>query len=105
MPQGEWERWRADVTFTPPGGESLVRLHERVRVACDELAGAAAEGDVVVVSHVSPIKSAVAWAMGVGPETSWRMFLGVAAISRIAVGPRGPSLHAYNQVSHLEGRR
>ena len=105
MPQDEWERWRGDITFAPPGGESLLTLTERVQQACSDLALLAAEGDVVVVSHVSPIKAAVAWAVGVGPETSWRMFLGVAAICRIAIGPRGPSLHAYNDVSHLERHR
>ena len=55
------------------------------------------------MSHVSPIKAAVAWALGVGPETSWRMFLGVAAICRIEIGPRGPSLVGYNSVAHLAG--
>jgi broad specificity phosphatase PhoE len=103
MPTEGWEQWRADPSFAPPGGESLVALALRVRSACDDLAEDARERCVVVVSHVSPIKAAVAWALGVGPETSWRMFLGVAAICRVEVGPRGPSLIAYNSVAHLEG--
>ena len=101
MDQAAWNRWRADPSFAPPGGESLVALADRVWAACSALADEAREADVVVVSHVSPIKAAVAWALGVGPETSWRMFLGVAAITRIAIGPRGPSLTSYNDVAHL----
>lgn len=101
MPTADWDRWRADPSFAPPGGESLVALAERVRAACSDLADEAHEHDVVIVSHVSPIKAAVAWALGVGPETSWRMFLGVAAICRIEIGPRGPSLVGYNSVAHL----
>ena len=101
MDQALWDRWRADPGFAPPGGESLVALAARVREACEALVDEARESDVVVVSHVSPIKAAVAWALGVGPETSWRMFLGVAAICRIAIGPRGPSLISYNEVTHL----
>ena len=101
MDQGAWNRWRADPSFAPPGGESLVVLAERVWAACEALADEAQAADVVVVSHVSPIKAAVAWALGVGPETSWRMFLGVAAITRIAIGPRGPSLTSYNEQGHL----
>ena len=101
MDQGAWDRWRADPSFAPPGGESLVDLAARVVEACEALAPRARDTDVVVVSHVSPIKAAVAWALGVGPDTSWRMFLGVAAITRISIGPRGPSLTAYNDVSHL----
>lgn len=99
-----WDAWRADPSFAPPGGESLVALAERVRAACADLAEDARERDVVVVSHVSPIKAAVAWALDVGPETSWRMFLDVAAVCRIGIGPRGPSLLAYNSVAHLAGR-
>jgi broad specificity phosphatase PhoE len=98
-----WDAWRADPGFAPPGGESLVALAARVRAACDDLAGEASEGDVLVVSHVSPIKAAVAWALGVGPETSWRMFLDVAAVCRIAVSARGPSLVGYNSTAHLAG--
>lgn len=101
MDQAAWERWRSDPSFAPPGGESLEALAHRVVDACEALAPRARDRDVVVVSHVSPIKAAVAWALGVGPDTSWRMFLGVAAITRISIGPRGPSLTAYNDVSHL----
>ncbi|MGH9103201.1 MAG: histidine phosphatase family protein, partial [Acidimicrobiales bacterium] len=66
-----WRRWAADPSWRPPGGESLADVAARVGQACDELAVGGA--DVVVVSHVSPIKAAVAWALGVGPEIAWRM--------------------------------
>jgi broad specificity phosphatase PhoE len=101
MDPAAWERWRGDPSFAPPGGESLVDLAARVHAACEALVDEARAADVVVVSHVSPIKAAVAWALGVGPETSWRMFLGVAAVTRIAIGPRGPSLTSYNETQHL----
>ena len=98
-----WRRWRSDVAFAPPGGESLHDLGERVGAACDDLLEAARDGHVVVVTHVSPIKAAVAWAMGVGIEVSWRMFVAPASATRIAVGDRGPSLHGFNDVGHLAG--
>jgi probable phosphoglycerate mutase len=101
MDQAEWDRWRADPSFAPPGGESLVALAVRVHEACEALVEEARAGDVVVVSHVSPFLAAVAWALGVGAETSWRMYLGVAAVTRIAISPRGPSLVAYNETHHL----
>ena len=97
-----WERWRADAAWAPAGGESLTEVGRRVRSACEDVAAAAASaGDVVVVSHVSPIKAAVAWALGVGDEIAWRMHLDVAAVSRIAVSSRGPSLRSWNERSHL----
>jgi broad specificity phosphatase PhoE len=96
-----WRRWRSDVAFAPPGGESLHALGERVADACDELVDAARDGHVVVVTHVSPIKAAAAWAMGVGMEVSWRMFVAPASVTRIAVRERGPSLHGFNDLAHL----
>lgn len=101
VPAETWQQWRSDSSFTPPGGESLVDLGMRVRDACGELMERAADEDVVVVSHVSPIKAAAAWALGVSDEVSWRMFLDVAAISRVRVTPAGASLVAWNDRCHL----
>jgi broad specificity phosphatase PhoE len=85
VPEELWQRWRADVDFAPPGGESLATLGRRVRTACEDLAAEATEADIVVVSHVSPIKAAVAWALGVGDELSWRLHVAPASVTRIAV--------------------
>jgi broad specificity phosphatase PhoE len=101
VPVELWERWRRDVGHCPPGGESLAAVGERVRGACTELLAEAAERDVVVVSHVSPIKAAVAWALGVGDEAVWRMFLEVASVCRVGVGPHGPMLRSFNECAHL----
>ena len=103
VPAERWAAWRADVDWAPPGGESLRALGARVRAACTELADQARHDHVVVVSHVSPIKAAAAWAMGVGDEVSWRLFLAPASVTRVAVTERGPSLHGFNDVSHLAG--
>ncbi len=88
--------WRPDASFVPPGGEPLVALGRRVRAACEELTSEAAEVDVLVVTHVSPIKAAVAWALGVGDEVTWRLFVSDAAVCRIAFGHWGPMLVAFN---------
>ena len=91
-----WARWRADPRFVPAGGESLHQLGTRVREACGELAPMAADQDVVVVTHVSPIKAAVAWALGVGDEVAWRLFVADASVCRVALRPEGPALVAFN---------
>jgi alpha-ribazole phosphatase len=99
-----WEHWRADPDYAPPGGESLTELDRRVAAALDELSHDAQHRDVVVVSHVSPIKAAIAWAVGnsVG-VMSWRCRLDVASICRIAVTPRGPVMISFNETAHLAG--
>jgi broad specificity phosphatase PhoE len=92
-----WARWRSDPTYVPAGGESLADLGARVRAACAALAEEVRDHDVVVVSHVSPIKAAVAWALGAGDELGWRLFVEVASIARVAVDANGPSLRSLNE--------
>ncbi|MFN2608827.1 MAG: histidine phosphatase family protein [Acidimicrobiales bacterium] len=96
-----WERWRADPDAVPPGGESLAAVGRRVRPALEELAARAATEDVVVVSHVSPIKAAVTWALGVADPVAWQLFLDVASVTRLGVGDRGPVLRSFNDTCHL----
>lgn len=102
VPADVWAAWQADPTLAPGGGESLVELGDRVRAACADLAADAAHTDVVVVTHVSPVKAALAWALGVGDEVSWRAYVAPASITRIATAGRRPSLHAFNGCAHLD---
>lgn len=98
VPADLWSRWRADVTLAPAGGESLAAVGARVRDACAGLVDQATESDVVVVSHVSPIKAAIAWALGVDDAVAWRMFVKDAAVARIATAPPAPLLMSFNEV-------
>jgi broad specificity phosphatase PhoE len=105
VPADVWLEWRRNPDFRPAGGETLAEVETRVAGACEELfaddgAGARASvGDVVVVSHVTPIKAAVAWALGAGPELSWRLHLQTASVTRIGWGNGAPVLHGFNQVA------
>jgi broad specificity phosphatase PhoE len=98
LPDDVWRHWRADPGFVPGGGESLSSLGERVRAACEEVVGDAAERDVVIVTHVSPIKAAIAWVLDAGDEIAWRLFVLDGAIARIQVDARGPVLLSFNEV-------
>lgn len=97
----QWAQWRHDSSFRPPGGESLVELEHRVKPALEQLRAEAQERDVVIVSHVSPIKCAVTWALDVEPQVTWRFHLDRASICRIAVTARGLSVLSMNEVAHL----
>lgn len=101
VPPEVWAKWRSDVDFAPPGGESHAQLAARVATALDDLAAEAAERDVVVVTHVSPIKASLAWALGVGIEISWRCFVAQASITTIGMTDRGASLRMFNDTHHL----
>jgi broad specificity phosphatase PhoE len=97
VPEDFWDAWRNDASIAPDGGESLAAVGARVRAACDDLTDAAAGENVVVVSHVSPIKAAVTWALGGDDAMVWRMFLDVAAVCRVGFRPHGPVLISYDE--------
>ena len=101
VPAEVWSAWRADPTFVPPGGESLAGLGARVRSALQDLVADATEATVVVVTHVSPVKAALAWALGVGDEVAWRAFVAPGSLMRVRVNERGPTLVAFNDTCHL----
>jgi probable phosphoglycerate mutase len=106
VPADTWRQWRSDPGFCPPGGETLSSVTRRVSSALEDWAPRAGGGTLVVVSHVSPIKAGVIWALGVGEDATWRMRLDNASICRLSVGadsrgrPRG-SLGSFNETSHL----
>lgn len=99
VPDEAWAAWRADSDFAPPGGESLARLTARVHDALDDLASRLDGRRVVVVSHVSPVKAAVGWALGMGPEVAWRTFVAPGSITRLGLGPTGPVLRGFNETA------
>jgi alpha-ribazole phosphatase len=97
VPSEVWNMWRKDPDFVPEGGESLSMLDARVRPACAALIDRARLGNVVVVSHVSPIKTAVAWALDVDLGISWRSHLSTASVCRIDIRANGPVLFSFNE--------
>jgi len=63
----------------------------------------ARDADVVIVSHVSPIKAAVAWALGGDIAMSFRCHLDQAAVCRVVVGAGGaPVLRSFNEVLYRD---
>jgi len=105
VPADVWRAWRASPEFRPAGGETLAEVDARVGAACEELfaepeSGARSpDGDVVVVSHVTPIKAAVAWALGATGALSWRLHLQTASVTRIGWGNGVPVLYGFNEVA------
>ncbi len=101
LPADVWRQWQSNLKYCPPNGESMLALYKRVSEGLDQLVEAAGEQNVVVVSHVTPIKAALCWALGARPESIWRSWVGQASITRIEVSKRGPSLHEFNSMAHL----
>jgi len=95
-------RWLGDPSVPPPGGESFDLVHRRVRAARDELVARHGGGNVVVVSHVTPIKSLLRLGLDVGPSLLFRLHLDLASLSVVEFYPDGlASVRLVNDTSHL----
>ncbi len=93
-----WEDWMSDINFTPPNGESVASVGLRVRAVCNDIAKSGYGNDevVIAVSHVSPIKAAISWALGVDDSATWRMHLDTASLSSITIIEGQPIMNRFN---------
>lgn len=98
VPPETWARWRSEPDFAPDGGETLAEVATRVHAACNDLLAMAADAEVVVVSHATPVKLAMAWALEADPIITWRTFVDQASVTRILVRDGRPVLTGFNLV-------
>lgn len=101
LPQSVWDSWREDEHFAPEGGESFGSVAARVKAACDEILARSADHDIVVVSHMTPIKTAVAWALDTPLDIMFHTQLSHGALCRIGLGAHGALLHSFNETLPL----
>lgn len=82
--QAGLDAWLGSLDVPPPGGESFRAVEERVLGALARVREQHAGRTVVVVSHVTPIKTLVAQAMGAPLEALFRMELSPASVSVVS---------------------
>jgi broad specificity phosphatase PhoE/ribonuclease HI len=86
----EMSSWLGDLESAPHGGESFRVVEKRVLEGRDRMVASYAGQTVVVVSHVTPIKTLVADALGAPLEAVYRMELAPASVSVISYFKGGP---------------
>jgi probable phosphoglycerate mutase len=95
-------RWLSDTSVEPPNGESFDAVHRRVRRGRDDIIARYGGGTIVVVSHVTPIKSLLRMALDAGPSLLFRLHLDTASLSIAEFYPDGnASVRLVNDTSHL----
>ena len=97
VPPEVWQSWKTNAMYATKGGESFGVLDARVRAACEGLADRIHTRNVVVVSHVSPIKAAVGWALNTSMDIMFHCHLSQASMCRVDMGKFGPLLHSFNE--------
>ncbi|MFC8126386.1 bifunctional RNase H/acid phosphatase [Streptomyces sp. NPDC057302] len=98
----ELNAWLASPDAAPPGGESFAEVARRVSETRDRLTAEYAGRTVLLVTHVTPIKTLVRLALGAPPESLFRMELSAASVSTVAYyGDGNASVRLLNDTSHL----
>ncbi|MEU7828593.1 MULTISPECIES: bifunctional RNase H/acid phosphatase [unclassified Nonomuraea] len=98
----ELAAWLADPTIAPPDGESFEAVAERVRRAEERLVERYEGRTVLIVSHVTPIKTLLRFALMAPPEALYRMHLDLACLSLIEHYTDGQSVvKSFNDTFHL----
>jgi broad specificity phosphatase PhoE len=99
----ELAAWLADPAVPPPGGESFADVSIRVTGALRRVLADRPRRRVLIVSHVTPIKTLVVAALLAPPAALYRMHLDVAALCEIDWYADGPAvLRAFNDTGHLD---
>ncbi|MEW2062169.1 bifunctional RNase H/acid phosphatase [Streptomyces sp. NPDC007002] len=95
--------WLASPDTAPTGGgESFSEVADRVVATRDRLVARSAGRTVLLVTHVTPIKTFVRLALGAPPEALFRMELSAASVSEVAYyGDGNASVRLLNDASHL----
>ncbi|HEX3493549.1 MAG TPA: bifunctional RNase H/acid phosphatase [Streptosporangiaceae bacterium] len=98
----EMKAWLASADAAPPGGESFTDVARRVLRALDRLLDAYPERTLVLVSHVTPIKTLLCRALLAPPAALFRIHLDVASLSQVDWFADGPALvRSMNDTAHL----
>ena len=98
----ELDAWLADASVAPPNGESFAATERRVRKARDSVLARHGGQTVLLVSHVTPIKTLARLALQAPPSALYRMHIDSASISEIDWHADGPAvLRRLNDTAHL----
>ncbi len=104
--QEKWPRelaaWLADPAVPPPFGESFAETSTRVRQARDRVLTAYGGKTVVLVTHVSPIKTLLRMALDAPPAAMYRMHLDLACLCKVQWFADGLAVvRSMNDTAHL----
>ena len=99
----EMRAWLAGADAAPPGGESFAAAGRRVLGALDRLLAAYPERTLLIVSHVTPIKTLLCRALLAPPAALFRIHLDVASLCEVDWFADGPALvRSVNDTAHLQ---
>ena len=98
----ELTQWLASTAVRPPGGESFDEVSGRVMAARDRLLGDQSGRTLLLVTHVTPLKTLVRLALDAPAHALFRMEVRPASLSTIQwFGDGHASVRTFNETGHL----
>ena len=97
----DFAAWQSSPTQAPPEGESLTALHRRVTRARLKVQEEYVGQTILVVTHMTPIKSVLRQALESGPDTFRHVFLDLASISVVEFYGELGVVRCVNDVAHF----
>ncbi len=98
----ELRRWLASTAVAPPGGESFEQVEERVRSARDRIIERYEGSTLVLVTHVTPLKTLLRLALDAPSHAYYRLEIRPASLSTISwYGDGNVSVRSINETPHL----
>ena len=99
----EADAWYADpVNISPPDGEPILQLAERVQSIWDEVQSKHKEENVLLVSHGGVIQILLCLVLGMDLNRYWQFHVKKAALTEIHIYEAGAILEVFNDTSHLK---
>jgi broad specificity phosphatase PhoE len=98
----QWRENRA--TVSPPGGENLIGVAERLRRFLDivEQEHPDQNRTVLIVAHGGVVGVMLCLLMGTDLNRIWQWRVDSCSLTILDIYPKGPILSLFNDVSHLE---
>ena len=97
------QRWESDLEHTtPPDGENLLSMAQRVHTAYESILALHPEATVVLVAHGGPLQMLITQVLGMPAGRFWQVHLTNASLSVVDVYPEGAIVNLLNSVDHLK---
>jgi alpha-ribazole phosphatase len=94
--------WREDIAnFSPPGGEILNQIAERVNAVYQEIIANHADQNILLVAHGGSLQILICLLIGLPVENFWQFNLDHCSLSKIFVYDEGAIINLLNDTSHL----
>jgi len=94
-----WER--DQLHSATPGGETLLQMAQRVRVAYASILANSQDKTVGLVAHGGPLQLLLCLALGLPPQAYWQFAVSPASLSELCVYEQGAILTRLNDTHHL----